>query len=61
MTEFHSEITRRATRAVQSLQHAEEAGDDYLVEMRQAELENLARLAADHGLRIPELQDYSAA
>ncbi len=61
MTEFHSEITRRATRAVQSLYSAEAAGDDYLVEMRQAELENLARLAADHGLRIPELQDYSAA
>ena len=61
MTEFHSEITRRATRAVQSLHSAEQAGDDYLVEMRQAELENLARLAAVDGLRIPELQDYSAA
>jgi hypothetical protein len=61
MTEFHSEITRRATRAVQSMHRAQEVGDDYLVEMRQAELENLARLASDHGLRIPELQDYSAA
>jgi hypothetical protein len=27
----------------------------------EAELENLARLASDHGLRIPELQAYTAA
>ena len=61
MTEFHHEITHRAVRAVQSLRAAEESGDDYLVSVQQAELENLARLAAEQGLRVPELSDYSAA
>jgi len=61
MTEFHHEITHRAVRAVQSLHAAEESGDDYLVSVQQAELENLARLAAEHGLRVPELSGYSAA
>ena len=61
MTEFHHEITHRAVRAVQSLRAAEESGDDYLVSVQQAELENLARLAAEHGLQVPELSDYSAA
>jgi len=61
MTEFHHEITHRAVRAVQSLRAAEESGDDYLVSVQQAELENLARLAAEHGLRVPELSGYSAA
>jgi hypothetical protein len=61
MTEFHTEMTERATRAVQSLRKAQEAGDDYLASVREAELENLARLASEHGLRIPELSNYSAA
>jgi hypothetical protein len=61
MTEFHHEITHRAARAVQSLRAAQESGDDYLVSVREAELENLARLAQEHGLRVPELSDYSAA
>lgn len=61
MTEFHAEMRDRAATAVKSLKHAEANGDDYLVEVRQAELENLARLADDHGLRIPELADYTAA
>jgi hypothetical protein len=61
MTEFHAEIRDRAAQAVQSLKHAQASGDDYLVEVREAELENLARLATEHGLRIPELADYEAA
>ena len=61
MTEFHSEITQRATRAAQSLRTAQESGDDYLATVREAELESLARLADEHGLRIPELTNYSAA
>ena len=46
---------------VQSLRKAQESGDDYLASVREAELENLARLASEHGLRIPELNDYTAA
>ena len=61
MTEFHTEITQRAARAVQSLRKAQESGDDYLATVREAELESLARLAAEHGLRIPALSNYNAA
>jgi hypothetical protein len=61
MTEFHTEMRERAATAVTSLRQAQASGDDYLVEVREAELENLARLATDHGLRIPELAAYTAA
>ncbi len=61
MTEFHTEISRRAAHAVQSLNTARENGDDYLASVRQGELENLARLADEHGLRIPQLTAFSAA
>lgn len=61
MTEFHSEMRDRAFDAVASLKQAQANGDDYLVEVREAELENLARLAAEHGLRVPDLEGYSAA
>jgi hypothetical protein len=60
MTEFHTEMRDRAATAVESLREAQASGDDYLVEVREAELENLARLATDHGLRIPELAQYAA-
>lgn len=61
MTEFHAEMRERAARAVTSLREAQREGDDYLVEVREAELENLARLAREHGLSIPELDRYTAA
>ena len=61
MTELHTEIRHRAARAVASLRSAQDSGDDYLASVREAELENLARIASEHGLRIPELADYSAA
>ena len=51
MTEFHAEMRDRAATAVRSLRQAQDNGDDYLVEVREAELENLARLASDHGRR----------
>ena len=60
MTEFHSEMRDRAFDAVASLKQAEANGDDYLVEVREAELETLARLASEHGLRSPELAAYAA-
>jgi hypothetical protein len=61
MTEFHAEMRDRAVTAVESLKQAQDNGDDFLVEVQEAGLENLARLATEHGLRIPELRDYSAA
>ena len=60
MTEFHSEIRSHAQSAMESLRGARESGDDYLASVREAELENLARLAAEHGLRIPELAGFAA-
>jgi len=61
MTEFHSEISQRAARAVQSLRNAQDDGDDYLVAVREAELENLARIASEHGLRVADLAGFPAA
>ena len=61
MTEFHTEISRQAASAVESLNTARQTGDDYLASVRQSELENLARLADEHGLRIPELAQFHAA
>jgi hypothetical protein len=61
MTELHTEISHRAARAAQDLRAAKESGDDYLATVREAELEGLARIAQEHGLRVPELAGYSAA
>ena len=61
MTEFHTEISRQAAQAIQALDTARESGDDYLASVRQSELEGLARLADEHGLRIPALSAFRAA
>lgn len=61
MTEFHAEIRHQVARAAGALRAATAAGDDYLVEVSQAELANLARTADEHGLRVPELDSYRAA
>ncbi|GAB3436642.1 hypothetical protein GCM10027517_07020 [Phycicoccus ginsengisoli] len=61
MTEFHHEIRAHAVSAIESLRGAQDTGDDYLASVREAELENLARLAAEHGLRIPELAGFASA
>ena len=61
MTEFQTQMRDRAAMAVTSLKQAQATGDDYLVEVREAELENLARLASEHGLRIPELESFGTA
>ncbi len=61
MTEFHTEIRERAAETLKSLREARASGDDYLVEVREGELESLARLATEHDLTVPELRDYTAA
>jgi hypothetical protein len=61
MTELHTEISHRASRATQDLRAAKESGDDYLATVREAELEGLARIAHEHGLRVPELAGYPVA
>ena len=60
MSEFASEISERVAQARASLAEAEATGDDYLVRIRVGELESLARLAADHDLTVPGLEDQVA-
>lgn len=61
MSEFASEITDRVVKASTSLEDARAAGDDYLVDVRVGELEELARLAEANDVEIPGLQDTLAA
>ncbi len=55
MTEFHAQLTARAHEAAQFLTAAESSGDDYSVEVHRADLENVARIARDHGVDLREL------
>jgi hypothetical protein len=57
MSEFANEITERVAQASTSLSEATENGDDYLVDVRVGELEDLARIAADHDVEVPGLQE----
>ena len=57
MTEFHAQLRARALAAVQDLATAEESGDDYSVDVYRAELENIARIAREHGLTVSELEE----
>lgn len=54
MTEFHAQLTARAQEAVQQLDAAERSGDDFSIEVHRADLENIARIARDHGLTLPD-------
>lgn len=58
MTQFGAEIRSRVTAARSAMASAQEAGDDYLVEVLAGELESLSRLAAEHQVA---LDDESAA
>ena len=48
MSEFHEEIEGRLASAASSLAEAQRDGDDYLVQVRQGEIESLRRLAEEH-------------
>ena len=60
MSEFASEVSERVEQARASLAEAEATGDDYLARVRVGELESLARLAADHGVEVPGLEEQVA-
>ena len=55
MTEFHSQLTARVHETVASLTAAESSGDDYSVQVHRADLENIARIAREHDVVLPEL------
>jgi hypothetical protein len=61
MTEFHTEIQRRASDAQRSLAEARAAEDDYLARIRLGEIQDLARIAAEHGLVLDGVEESLAA
>ncbi len=57
MTDFRSEIIRRVSEARQALSEARDNDDHYLVDVRLGELDGLARIASDHGIAVPGVDD----
>jgi hypothetical protein len=53
MGQFIASIQERIRDGEAELRRAHEGGDDYLAEVRQAELEDLRRLANEHGVATP--------
>ncbi|WP_405487978.1 hypothetical protein [Streptomyces sp. NBC_00096] len=52
MDAFTAGLLQRIRNTQSDLRQARETGDDFLVEVEQAELEDLQRLAADHGVPV---------
>ncbi|MFH8348305.1 hypothetical protein [Streptomyces sp. NPDC018045] len=52
MDAFTAGILQRIRNTEADLDRARESGDDFLVEVEQAELEDLQRLAAEHGVQV---------
>ncbi|WP_202512533.1 hypothetical protein [Streptomyces sp. SID3343] len=52
MDEFTAGVLRRIRETEQSLKQACDTGDDFLVEVEQSELDDLLRLASEHGVRV---------
>ncbi|MEW1953364.1 hypothetical protein [Terrabacter sp. NPDC080008] len=61
MTEFVDQIRKRVNDTLGDLAEAKRAGDDYRVQVCTGELESYARLAAENGVRVPELARFEAA
>ncbi|NGO73882.1 hypothetical protein [Streptomyces boncukensis] len=52
MDAFTAGILQRIRTTESDLRHARESGDEFLVDVEQAELEDLHRLAAEHGVQV---------
>lgn len=52
MGEFTSTLESRLDQAYKGLQEAASAGDDFLADTLTAEIEDLRRLAEDHGIPL---------
>jgi hypothetical protein len=52
MDAFTAGILQRIQSTKSDLHRARESGDDFLAEVEQAELEDLRRLAAEHGVEV---------
>jgi hypothetical protein len=53
MGEFTTTIETRLDQAYKGLQEARNSGDDFLADTLTAEIEDLRRLADDHGIPLP--------
>ncbi|GAB2602130.1 hypothetical protein GCM10027168_39120 [Streptomyces capparidis] len=54
MDAFTADILQRIRTTESELRDARQSGDEFLAEVEQAELEDLRRLAAEHGVRVPQ-------
>ncbi|MBB5937601.1 hypothetical protein [Streptomyces zagrosensis] len=52
MDAFTAGLMQRIEATETDLSRARESGDDFLVEVEQAELDDLRRLAAEHGVQL---------
>ncbi|MFE2164511.1 hypothetical protein ACFXB3_05495 [Streptomyces sp. NPDC059447] len=52
MDAFTAGLLQRIRATQSDLMQARETGDDFLAEVEQAELEDLQRLAAEHGVAV---------
>ncbi|MET9436758.1 hypothetical protein [Streptomyces sp. NPDC006551] len=52
MDAFTAGLLQRIRTAQTDLTRARETGDDFLAEVEQAELDDLHRLAAEHGVQV---------
>ncbi len=52
MDAFTTGITQRIRTTESDLSRARETGDDFLAEVEQAELDDLRRIAAEHGVEV---------
>ncbi|WP_330333114.1 hypothetical protein OHS33_27670 [Streptomyces sp. NBC_00536] len=52
MDAFTAGLLQRIRSTQTDLRQAREAGDDFLADVEQAELEDLQRLAAEHGVQV---------
>ncbi|MEV7724838.1 hypothetical protein ACIRP0_25590 [Streptomyces sp. NPDC101733] len=52
MDAFTAGLLQRIQATQSDLSKARETGDDYLADVEQAELEDLQRLAAEHGVAV---------
>ena len=57
MDEFTHQISARVSAARRALQQALADGDDYLVGVREGELDSLARLAESNGVTVVDLTE----
>ena len=61
MTQFDATISTRISQTRQALDEARTAGDDYEADVRLGELQSLARLAAEHGVRVDGVEETLTA